>query len=82
MVSAAFHPFFEKAFSKIKDRRLKERIIQQLEKMRDNPEIGKPMRFNRKGPRQVYSPPFRLSHLCIPEENKIIVLELYHKDKQ
>ncbi len=82
MVKADFHPSFEKTFSKIKDNTLKDRIIKQLTKIRENPEVGKPMKFWRKGTREVYIPPFRLSYEYIKEENKVIILDLYHKDEQ
>jgi len=82
MVKAVFQPHFQEVFSKIKDNLLKEKIIKQFAKIRENPEIGKPMRYNRKGTREVYVPPFRLSYAYVKEENKIILLDLYHKDKQ
>ncbi len=82
MVISSFHPDFQKTFSKIRDRALKERIIKQFEKIRENPEIGKPMRYSRKGSREVYIPPFRLSYAFLKEENKIVFLALYHKDEQ
>ena len=82
MVKSAFHSSFQKTFSKLKDKALKERIIKQFEKIRDTPETGKPMRHSRKGTREVYVPPFRLSYAYLPEENKIIFLDLYHKDEQ
>lgn len=82
MVIVAFHPSFEKAYSKIGDKILKEKIIKQLVKIKENPEIGKPMRYTRKGTREVYVSPFRLSYLFIKEEDKIVILDLYHKDKQ
>ena len=31
---------------------------------------------------ELYIPPFRLSYAYIKEENKIILLDLYHKNKQ
>ena len=40
------------------------------------------MRNVRKGTREVYIKPLRLSYAYIKEENKIIFLELYHKDQQ
>ena len=46
------------------------------------PEIGKPMRYSRKGTREVYAGSFRLSYAYIPEESRIIFLDLYHKDEQ
>ena len=82
MVIVEFHPQFQKIFSKIKDNSLKERIIKQFSKIRENPEIGKPMRYARKGTREVYIPPFRLSYAYIRSENKIVLLDLYHKDEQ
>ena len=48
----------------------------------ENTEIGKPMKFARKGTREVYISPFRLSYAYIKEKNEIIILNLYHKDKQ
>ncbi len=82
MVIAIFHPSFKKEFSKIKNKGLKEKIIKQFSKIRDNPEIGKPMRYSRKGTREVYVPPFRLSYLYIKDEDKVVFLDLYHKDHQ
>ena len=82
MVKSNFHPDFQKTFSKIRDNALKERIIKQFEKIRENPEIGKPMRHDRKGTREAYIPPFRLSYAYLKEEDKIVFLDLYHKDEQ
>ena len=82
MVTVAFNPSFERVFSKIKDKSLKERIIKQFSKIRDNPETGKPMRYARKGTREVYINPFRLSYIYLKEEEKIVFLDLYHKDEQ
>lgn len=82
MVIVSFDERFQKRFSKIKDNSTKEKIIKQIEKIKSNPEIGKPMRFNRKGTREVYIPPFRLSYAYIKNEDKIIILYFYHKDEQ
>jgi hypothetical protein len=40
------------------------------------------MRYARKGTRELHVPPFRLSYAYIQQENKIIFLDLYHKDEQ
>lgn len=80
MVKAILKSLFKKKFSKIKDRLLKERIIKLLTKIKENPEIGKPMRFSRKGTREVYIAPFRLSYSH--KKEKIIFLDLYHKNNQ
>ncbi|MEK6963419.1 MAG: type II toxin-antitoxin system RelE/ParE family toxin [Nanoarchaeota archaeon] len=82
MVRAIFSEEFKKVFSKIKDQGLKKRLIKQFEKIRQNPEVGKPMRNIRKGTRELYVKPFRLSYVYIQEQNKIIFLDLYHKDEQ
>jgi len=73
---------FVKTYKKIKDSLLKQKIEKQIIKIIENPEIGKPMRFNRKGTREVYISPYRLSYIYFEEEQKIIILDLYHKDEQ
>ena len=82
MVNVDRHPQFAKVFEKIKDNVLKEKVKKQIEKIIENPEIGKPMMYNRKGTREVYIPPFRLSYVYTKTEDKIILLDLYHKDEQ
>ncbi|VVB81588.1 Uncharacterised protein [uncultured archaeon] len=81
MVVVDFDSHFERLFQKI-DSALKEKLKVQIRKIINNPEIGKPMRFARKGTRELYVKPFRLSYAFIPEENKVILLDLYHKDEQ
>jgi mRNA-degrading endonuclease RelE of RelBE toxin-antitoxin system len=73
---------FLKKVSKIKNQDLKLKVKKQIEKIIGNPEIGKPMRYARKGTRELYIPPFRLAYAYQESENKIIFLELYHKDEQ
>ena len=80
MVTAVFDPIFKKNFKKIKDSTLKEKIINQISKIKDNPEIGKPMRYDRKGTRELYISPFRLSYKI--GGDTIYILALYHKDEQ
>tara|TARA_Y100000310_G_scaffold305653_1_gene346048 strand:+ start:679 stop:927 length:249 start_codon:yes stop_codon:yes gene_type:complete len=82
MVKSFFGENFQKKFSKIKNKSLKDKIIKQFEKIGNNPEIGKPMRNVRKGTREVYISSYRLSYAYIKEEDKIIFLDLYHKDEQ
>jgi len=82
MVVAIFHPSFQKVFSKIRDESTKQKIIKQFVKIRDNPEIGKPMKYSRKGTREVYIGSCRLSYMYLREECKIVFLDLYHKDQQ
>ena len=82
MVDIAYDLLFEKKIKKIKDNLLKSKVKKQISKIIDFPEIGKPMRYTRKGTREVYVTPFRLSYLYIEKENKIVFLDLYHKDEQ
>ena len=81
MVEVDYHDDFQKAWGKI-DSSLQIRVKKQIEKILENPEIGKPMRFARKGTREVYIPPFRLSYEYYKEKNKVTILDLYHKDEQ
>ena len=75
-----FDPLFKKDFKKIKDRLLKDKVIKQVSKIRDNPEVGKPMRYGRKGTRELYISPLRLSYKI--EGNTVYILALYHKEEQ
>ena len=80
MVDVIFDPDFKKKFQKIKDNSIKEKIIKQIQKIKQNPEIGKPMRFARKGTRELHIPPFRLSYEL--NDKIVYILDIYHKDKQ
>ena len=80
MVTVSFPPEFRKQISKIKDTKLKDKIKKKIVKIVQNPEIGKPLKFSRKGTREVYVKPFRLSYAF--HDDKIILLCLYHKDLQ
>ena len=80
MVNVIFDPIFKKDFKKIKDRLLKEKVIKQVSKIKNNPEIGKPMRYGRKGTREIYIAPLRLSYKI--EGYTVYILALYHKDLQ
>lgn len=82
MVKAVFTVKFQNIFSKIKDNLFKQKIIKQIKKIKLNPEIGKPMRNIRKGTRELYITPFRLSYLYNVKENIVYILDLYHKKKQ
>ena len=81
MVIVAFGEHFQKSFSKLKDNLTKEKVIKQIEKLKLNPELGKPMRYDRKDTREIYISPFRLSYAYIKHEDKIVFLDLYHKDE-
>ena len=80
MVDIIFDSGFRKDFRRIKNSPIKEKIILQISKIKDNPEIGKPMKYGRKGTRELYISPFRLSYKL--EGDMILILALYHKDFQ
>lgn len=82
MVIVDFESSFEKKIKKIKNSSLKLKAKKQIKKIIDNPKIGKPMMHNRKGTRELYIKPFRISYAYISESNKIIFLDFYHKDEQ
>lgn len=82
MVEIRFDKNFAIIFSKIKDESLKTKIKKQIQKISVNPEVGKPMMHDRKGTRELYLRPFRLSYSFDVANNFIYVLDLYHKKKQ
>ncbi len=82
MLEIEHSPDFLKKIEKIKDNGLKEKVKKQIAKIVESPEIGKPMMYSRKGTRELYVKPFRLSYAYLKQENKLIFLDLYHKDEQ
>lgn len=82
MLSIDYKKDFLKIISKTKNQADKEKIKKLIEKILENPEIGKPMRYGRKGTREVYVAPYRLAYSYNRSENKIIFLDIYHKDEQ
>ena len=71
-----------KTIRKIKNNSVKEKIKKHIAKIIEYPEIGKPMRYARKGTRELYIGSYRLAYTYFKEEKKIILLDLYHKDEQ
>jgi len=71
-----------KIITKFKDASLKEKIKKQIKKIVEQPEIGKPMRYARKGTRELYIGSYRLAYAYIKDKNKLIFLDLYHKNEQ
>lgn len=74
-----FDSHFSKQLNKL-DKPLRERVEKQIDKIILDPETGKPMRNLRKGTREVYVNPFRLSYIYTGDN--IIFNEIYHKDYQ
>lgn len=69
---------FEREFKKIKDERLKEKLKKQITKITENPNFGKPLRYELKGEWTIYVKPYRLIYKI--EDDKLILLRLGHRD--
>jgi len=81
MVEVRFDKKFTEIFSKLKDNLMREKVTKQVKKITENPEVGKPMMNVRKGTRELYIKPYRLSYLYL-KEDVVYILDLYHKKKQ
>lgn len=77
MVKIDFDEKFKRTVSKIKDGLIKERIDKLIVKIIARPTIGKPMRNNRKGTREVYLSPYRLSYAYDRNNDTIIILAIF-----
>ena len=82
MVNVRFNSLFKKKYKKTKDISKKEKVKKQIKKIVENPEIGKPMRYNRKGTRELYVKPNRISYLYDKEKNRIIFLFIFNKKEK
>ncbi len=72
---------FKRIFKKL-DESIRIKVKKIILKIIENPEIGKPMRYNRKGTREFYIKPFRLSYAYDPYSRILCFLDLYHKKEQ
>ena len=82
MLDIKYEDSFIDFIRKMKDNSIKERVKKLAKKIVENPEIGKPMMHDRKGTREVYLKPFRLSYSYLKNENKLVFIDIYHKDNQ
>lgn len=73
---------FERFLNKVKDNSFKDQIKKLIRKIIENPETGKPMRYKRQGTREAYLGSYRLAYAYLPSENRLVFLEIYHKDEQ
>ena len=73
---------FKNKYKKIKNKDFRTKVKKQIRKIIDNPEIGKPMMHKRKGTRELYIKSYRLAYCYKKEEKLVILLDIYHKDKQ
>lgn len=80
MVNIEYTERFKKKMCKISDNLLKTKVKKQVTKIVENPECGKPMRYTRKGTRELYAKPYRIAYAYM--DDTIIFLDVYHKDEQ
>jgi mRNA-degrading endonuclease RelE of RelBE toxin-antitoxin system len=66
-----FSDEFRKDFKKLKDKKLRLRIIKILKKLAEQPEAGKPLKHDLKLHRSLRIPPFRIIYRM--EGNKLII---------
>ena len=64
------------------DRSVLIKVDKLIVKVLNSPEIGKPMRFDRKETKELYVNPFRLNYIYDKTRDILIFLDVYHKDKQ
>ncbi len=76
MVDAVYTDKFEKELKK-SDNSIKEKAVKQIKKIIENPETGKPLRYNLKGERTIYVWPFRI--LYTYSNNTIYFLRFEHR---
>ena len=70
---------FEREFKKIKDERLKEKLKKQIAKITENPNFGKPLRYELKEEWTIYVKPYRLIYKI--EGDKLILLRFEHREE-
>jgi len=62
---------------RIKDKGVKDKLQKQIDKVADDPEIGKPLRYNLRGEWSIYVRPYRLIYKV--EGDKLILLRFEHR---
>ncbi|MEK6894628.1 MAG: hypothetical protein AABX10_04145 [Nanoarchaeota archaeon] len=58
------------------------RLEKLIRKIIENPNIGKPMQYERKWTRELYLPPLRVSYAYDLMTDTLTLLTIYHKDDQ
>lgn len=76
MVEVIYTEKFEKELKKA-DKSIKDKALKQLKKIIENPQIGKPLKYNLKGERTVYIKPFRIIYSFF--NNTIYFLRFEHR---
>lgn len=70
---------FEEKLKKIKDKKLKRHIKKEIEKIIENPTVGKPLRFSRKGERTIRVGSFRLIYTV--KKETLVLLDFDHRKR-
>jgi addiction module RelE/StbE family toxin len=79
-----FSEIFKNDFKKIKDKKTRFKIIKQLKKLSNQPNVGKPLKYELKNHRSIRISPYRIIYRL--EQNKIIIncfdhrKDVYKKD--
>ena len=68
---------FKRDVRKVKDNKIRDRIKKIVQKIRDNPEVGKPLRYDLFGLRSIQIPPFRILYEI--REDLIILHKFEHR---
>lgn len=79
MVDIVFSGLFERDIKQIKDKILKEKIKKQIRKIINDPEAGKPLKYNLKNERTLYIKPYRLIYAI--KKDEITLLRFCHRDE-
>ena len=70
---------FKRDVRKVKDKTIQGRIKKTVQKIKDNPEVGKPLRYDLFGFRNIKIPPFRILYEF--REDLIILHKFEHRDE-
>jgi len=76
MVDILYTNKFEKEIKKL-DSSIKSKVIKQIEKIIQNPKIGKPLRYDLRGEKTIYVKPYRIIYSF--NQKSIIFLRVKHR---
>ncbi len=68
---------FDRDLRKVRDSALKERVKNQITKVIEDPEVGKPLRYSLKGERSVRVTPYRLTYAI--QGDTLVLLRFEHR---
>ncbi|MBS3131365.1 type II toxin-antitoxin system RelE/ParE family toxin [Candidatus Woesearchaeota archaeon] len=77
MVKVLWTQKFEQDVKGVRHPVVKERVLKQIRKVSENPDIGKPLRYGLKGERTIYVKPYRLIYSV--ERDTLILLRFEHR---